>query len=203
MQFPWGSVSAIRPPLNRRLTDLTFRTAFSSACASSSHPVRSTTSSWGKRTGIPFVKVGESTAERRPLLKPVPDALDQLLWKLDIESDPPRLLVNKDAQPTWKEMARSPDFIALVYPEVLRQLLSYTLLIDLWVEDDEDTGWETDWIRFARNVGGLPAPPPPADREGRQGWIDEAVSAFARRHQLKLTWDLNFEEENTDETTPL
>lgn len=194
MQFPWGSVSAIRPPLNRRLTEfdvpdgILFRVRVVQPPGQEHHKLL------GEADGIPFVKVGESTAERRPLLEPVPDALDQLLWKLDTESDPPRLLVNKDAQPTWKEMARSPYFTALVYPEVLRQLLSYTLLIDLWVEVDEDTGWEADWIRFARNVGGLPAPPPAADREGRQGWIDEAVSAFARRHQLKLTWDLNFEE---------
>jgi len=107
MQFPWGTVSAIRPPLNRCLTEfdvpdgILFRVRVVQPPGQEHHKLL------GEADGIPFVKVGESTAERRPLLEPVPDALDQLLWKLDIESDPPRLLVNRDARPTWKEMARS------------------------------------------------------------------------------------------------
>lgn len=195
MQFPWGTVSAIHPPQNRRLTEfdvpdgILFRVRVVQPPGQEHHKLL------GEADGILFIKVGESNAERRPLLEPVPDALDQLLWKLDIESDPPRLLVNRDARPTWKEMARTPHFIALVYPEVLRQLLSYVLITDQWIDDDEETGWQSDWIRFAKLLGGLASPPPPADREGRQTWIDEAVSAFARRHQLKQTWDLNFEEE--------
>ena len=82
----------------------------------------------------------------------MPDALDQQLWKLDFESDPPRLLVNKDAKPSWKEMARSPYFIALVYPEVLRRML--TRAFEDWAEDDEEGGWRADWVRFAKNLGG-------------------------------------------------
>jgi hypothetical protein len=192
MQFAWGTVSAIRPPLNRRLTEfdvpdgVLFRVRVVQPPGAEHHKLL------GEADGIPFIKVGEANAATRPLLEPVPDALDQVLWKLDIESDPPRLLVNKDAQPTWKEMARTSYFTSLVYPEVFRQLLTYTLITDQWSEEDEDSGWEADWVRFARNIGGLATPPPVADREGRQAWIDEAVSAFARRHQLKQAWDLNF-----------
>ena len=196
MQFCWGTVSAIRPTLNRRLTEfdvpdgILFRVRVVQPPGQEHHKLL------GEADGIPFVKLGEDIAQRRPLLEPVPDALDQLLWKLDLESDPPRLLVNRDARPTWKEMARSPQFIALVYPEVLRRLLSSTLIgEDAWTEDDDDSGWKTDWIRFARNLGGLGPPPPATDIEGREAWIEEAVAAFARRHQLRTMWDLNFEDE--------
>ncbi len=196
MQFPWGTVSAIRPSINRRLTEfdvpdgILFRVRVVQPPGQEHHKLL------GEADGIPFVKLGEDIAQRRPLLEPVPDALDQLLWKLDLESDPPKLLVNRDARPTWKEMARSPQFIALVYPEILRRLLSSALVgEDAWTEDDEDDGWKTDWVRFARNLGGLGAPPPPANTEGREAWIEEAVAAFGRRHQLKTMWDLNFEEE--------
>lgn len=118
MQFPWGTVSAIRPSINRRLTEfdvpdgILFRVRVVQPPGQEHHKLL------GEADGIPFVKLGEDIAQRRPLLEPVPDALDQLLWKLDLESDPPKLLVNRDARPTWKEMARSPQFIALVYPEI-------------------------------------------------------------------------------------
>ena len=196
MQFPWGTVSAMRPALNRRLTEfevpdgVLFRVRVVQPPGQEHHKLL------GEADGITFVKIGEATAQRRPLLEPVPDALDQLMWKLDMESDPPKLLVNKDAQPTWKEMARSPYFIALVYPEVMRRLLTTALIEREWSEDEDESGWESDWIRFARNLGGLATPPPASDKEGRSNWIEEAVAAFARRHQLKTMLDLTFEEEN-------
>ena len=112
-----------------------------------------------------------------------------------MEDDPPTLLVNSEAQPTWKEMAQSPQFTSLVYPEVMRRLLTTTLIENEW-GDDEEGGWGTDWVRFARMIGGLPSPPPLADKDGRESWIDEAVAAFARRNQMKTMWDLTFEEES-------
>ena len=145
----------MRPSPNRRLTEfevpdgVLFRVRVVQPPGQEHHKLL------GEADGIPFVKVGEASAQRRPLLEPVPDALDQLMWKIDMESDPPKLLVNKDAQPTWKEMARSPYFIALVYPEVMRRLLTTVLIEKEWSEDEDESGWESDWIRFARNLGGL------------------------------------------------
>ena len=106
----------------------------------------------GEVDAIQPVKAGQADDRRRHLIVPVPDALDQQLWKIDFEHEPPQLLVNRDAQPSWKEMARSPHFIALVYPEVLRRILMRILVEDTWSEDDEDGGWQSDWIRFARNL---------------------------------------------------
>ena len=197
MQFLWGTVSALRPPLNRRLTEfdvpdgILFRVRVVQPPGQEHHKLL------GEADGIPFVRVGEAMGQRRPLIETVPDALDQLLWKLDMDGDPPRLLVNKGARPTWKEMAMSPYFVSLVYPEVLRRLLTHVLIEKEWTEDEEEGSWEADWVRFARNLGGLTVPPPANDTPGREGWIDEAVAAFARRHQLKMTWDLNFEEEES------
>jgi hypothetical protein len=195
MQFPWGTVSAIRPPLNRGLTEFDVPDGILFRVRVVQPPGTEHNKLLGEADGIPFAKLGEDMAQRRPLLEPVPDELDQVLWKLDLESDPPRLLVNKHARPTWKEMASSPYFTALVYPEVLRRLLNTILVDNQWAQDDDD-GWEADWVRFARNLGGLAAPPRPDERDGRLAWIDDAVSAFARRHQLKATWDLNFEDED-------
>ena len=151
----------------------------------------------GEADGIPFVKAGEADDRRRHLLVPVPDALDQQLWKLDLERDPPCLLVNKDAKPSWKEMARRPQFIALVYPEVLRQLLTRALVeADPWTEDDEE----------GELAGGLGAVPlgawaasgrcrrPTSESSAKSG-LRRPWPAFARRHELRGVWDLSCEQE--------
>ena len=196
MQWPWGTVSALRVPVDRRLTEfdvadrVLFRVRVVQPAGQEHHKLL------GEADGIPFVKAGEADDRRRHLLVPVPDALDHQLWKLDLESDPPCLLVNKDAKPSWKEMARSPQFIALVYPEVMRRLLTRALVEeDPWTEDDEEGDWQADWVRFARSLGGLGPVPPPGQREPREEWIEEAVAAFARRHELRGVWDLSCEEE--------
>jgi hypothetical protein len=149
----------------------------------------------GEADGIPFVKAGEEDERRRHLIVPIPDALDQQLWKINFESDPPSLLVNKDAKPSWKEMARSPQFIALVYPEVLRQILKRVLIDEKWSEDDEETGWQTDWMKFARNLGVLGQLPAADLEQDRENWIEEAVGAFCRRLELRMVWDRTFDEE--------
>lgn len=188
MQWAWGTVSALRVPADRRLTEfdvpdgILFRVRVVQPPGQDHHKL------WGEADAIPFVKAGEADDRRRHLLVPVPDALDQQLWKLDFESDPPRLLVNKDAKPTWKEMACSPYFITLVYPEILRRILSQALMSeDGWAEDDEDGGWQADWIKFSKNLGGLG--PVPDLKPDREKWIEEAVAAFCRRLEIRSTWD--------------
>ncbi len=195
MQWAWGTVSALRVPADRRLVEfdvpdgVLFRVRVVQPPGTEHHKLL------GEADGIPFVKAGEADDRRRHLLVPVPDALDQQLWKLDFESEPPRLLVNKDAKPSWKEMARSPQFTALVYPEVLRRVLTRILIEYKWAEDDEESGWQTDWIKFARNLGGLGPVPPSDPAQDRENWIEEAVAAFCRRMEPRSMWDRTFDEE--------
>jgi hypothetical protein len=193
MQWSWGSISAMRVPLNRRLSEfdvpdgVLFRVRVVQPSGPEHHKLL------GEVDQVQPVKAGEADDRRRHLLVPVPDALDQQLWKLNLEAEPPELLVNKDAQPNWKDMAKSPQFVALVYPEVFRRILTKILIEDGWSEDEEDAGWQGDWMRFARNLGGLVAVPSPDQKVDRENWIEEAVAGFARRLQLRTTWDLEFE----------
>ena len=112
-----------------------------------------------------------------------------------MEQEPPQLLVNRDAKPSWKELARSPYFITLVYPEVLRRILLKVLVEDNWSEEDDDSDWGSDWIRFARNLGGLHPVPAPSMKLEREIWVTDAVSAFARRMQLRNLWDKEYQAE--------
>lgn len=195
MQFAWGTVSDMRPTPNRRLTEfdlpdgILFRVRVVQPPGQEHHKLL------GEADGLNFVKVGEASDKRRPLLEPVPDTLGELLWKLDLEHEPPRLLVNIEAKPSWRDLARSQHFLALVYPEVLRRLLTCVLIDEEWVEDDEEQGWQADWVRFARSLGVSLSLSSPDQKQEREAWIDEAVAAFARRHQLRTNLDLTFEEE--------
>ena len=194
MQWTWGTISAMRVPANRLLTEfdvpdgVLFRVRVVLPPGQENHKLA------GEVDGIQPVKAGEADDRRRHLIVPVPDALDQELWKLDLEHEPPQLLVNRDAKPSWKELARSPQFIALVYPEVLRRILAKILIEDDWSEDNEDVDWQSDWIRFARNLGGLPTLPLPGLKQEREMWIDEAVATFARRMRLREIWDRESED---------
>jgi hypothetical protein len=195
MQWAWGTVSALRPPVDRKLSEfdvpdgILFRVRVVQPPGPEHHKLL------GEADGIPFVKAGEANDRRRHLIVPIPEALDQQLWKLNFESDPPSLLVNKDAKPTWKEMARSPQFISLVYPEVLRQMLTRVLVEDRWSEDDEESGWQADWMKFARRLGEVGPVPPPELEQERKSWIEEAVAAFCRRQELRSIWDRTVDEE--------
>lgn len=198
MQFPWGTISNLKPATNRYLDEfdvpegLLFRVRVVQPPGQEHHKLL------GEADGIPFVKAGDSDDYRQPLLEPCPEDLGELLWKLDFESEPPKLYINRNAQPTWKELARSPYFFSLVYPEVLRGLLTHVLIGNEWTEDDDTVEWETAWMHFAKGLGVQWPPPAAADqKEQCTEWIDEAVSAFARRHLFKSKLDLLFEEKNS------
>ena len=198
MQWAWGTVSALRVPADRRLTEfdvpdgVLFRVRVVQPPGVEHHKLL------GEADGIPFVKAGETDDRRQHLLVPVPEELDQQLWRLDFESDPPRLLVNKDAKPSYSDVVRSPHFMALVYPEILRRMLSRALNEndEGWTEDDEEAGWPSDWVRFAKNLGGSGSVPPLGQRADREDWIEGAVTAFCRRLEILSTWDRTHDEED-------
>jgi len=192
MQFSFGTVGAVRPPANRLLTEyavpegLLFRIRVVLPTGSEKHKLL------GEADQIPFVKAGTIDDHRRPIITPESADLDRLLWKLDLEGEIPRLLVNEKTLPTWRDFARNPLFIALVYPEVLRQTLNRALIEDKFTEDDEGdetANWRQDWVAFARQLGGLGPLPNTNETERRLEWIDDAVNSFARRHDLKQLAD--------------
>lgn len=195
MQWSWGTISALRVPASRQLAEFDVPDGVMFRVRVVQPPGQESRKLVGEVDGIQPVKAGEADDRRRHLIVPVPDALDQELWRLDLEKEPPELLVNRDAQPSWKDLALSPYFFTLVYPEVLRRILTKVLVENDWSDDSEESDWESDWIRFARNLGGLPPVPHPGLKLDRSAWIEEAVAAFARKMQLRSVWDREQEQE--------
>lgn len=198
MQWSWGTIAAPRIPASRKLLEFDVPDGVSFRVRVVQPPGNEHHKLLGEVDGIQPVKAGEAEDHRRPLIVPVPDELDQLLWKLDFDRERPTLLVNRAAKPSWRDLAVSPHFVGLVYPEVLRRILEKILLEEEWTDDEEaDGSWQSDWMRFARGLGGLAALPIEHQTQERERWIDDAVAAFARRLQPRSLWDAESEKETS------
>jgi hypothetical protein len=119
----------------------------------------------------------------RPLLRfRSDDGLGQLPWMLDLsDGDPVVVLNNKLGD--WHAAASSEPFVALVYPEVLRQ-------IAVWIGTsvaggDDVEGPLADWVGFARQIGHDPMTlGQDADDDAIRAWANLVASRFAAEHQL-------------------
>jgi len=128
----------------------------------------------------------------RPIAPPAPQGGLSLLpidwgdfeghtWKLEIDDETgPLLKVSRTLVPDREAFVGSREFVSLVLPVVLRQVLERALL---QAADDEDEGWAADWLRLAQ---GLPDAGPPPERgagewlsDEEEDWIDDAVESFA------------------------
>src|SRR5437870_3156660 len=85
MQWPWGTFSAMRVPVNRQLTEFDVLDGVMFRIRVVLPPGQESRKLVGEVDGIQPVKAGEADDRRRHLIVPVPDALDQELWKLDLE----------------------------------------------------------------------------------------------------------------------
>ena len=111
------------------------------------------------------------------------DTLGQEVYRLNFD-DGIVLLIN-DRIEQWREVSRDPEFMALVYPAVLRMVLSRILLNKEQSEDDNEEDWPEQWIEFATGHLGMEEPPQ-MESEGIESvsqWIDRAVASFGYRNR--------------------
>ena len=120
----------------------------------------------------------------------VPKELGEELWRLEFEPEP-QLLISKSATSDWNQLALSPLFQGLVYPEALRLILS-TIMANGLRDIEEDGDWQSKWLRFAKLLPNVsPELPNDDDEEGTDQWIEDAVIAFSK----KLLFKQRFSEE--------
>lgn len=109
--------------------------------------------------------------------------LGDRVWRLDL-TDSPVLELNNRVEGIADAARVGGSFVGLVFPEVVRGVLSHILFV--LREDDptaDDSEWTSQWLRYALalpDVGALPEQD--ADREE---WIDQAVHAFCRARQAR------------------
>jgi len=185
MRFDFGSVSLVAPPRSTWLEEfdpvdgVLFRVKVLGTAGEHGRIL-------GEADGIRPSDPSAAESDNEPLLIPRGADLGEEVWRLNIDegSMPPELLVNRSLG-DWQAVARSPQFVWLVYPEVLRRILRAVLDGDTL--DPEDTeSWRARWVRFASTLPGVSAPPGEgSDLTLRENWVDDAVQSFCRVHRFR------------------
>ena len=180
MRFDFGTASVPAPPANRSLDDfesadeVLFRVKVTAASGAAGILL-------GEADAIRPREPDERPDRRLPLLPPVPEDLDEEVWRVDFEGGT-YLHVSKHLT-DWKQTVRSTVFRALVYPAAMRQILERILLIEGVTAPDDSGDWRSRWLRFASDLPG--SSPVPRVKEQFEDWIENAVAAFARQFALR------------------
>lgn len=193
MRFPCGTVGALICSDNQTLKqfesteDVLFRVKVVAACGNAGIIL-------GEADQIRPSTEEQRSENREPLLPVHYDpGLRDLPFRLSFEGEKPVILINGTI-PGRESFGSSTEFLALVFPQILREILTRVLLIEQWefdsteglTPDYEDDDWRNQWLRFSLNIPGVTNIPPP-DEKGEQeriSWIDDTVAAFARRLQV-------------------
>jgi hypothetical protein len=184
MRFDFGQVGAITPTADRYLSQfdspdgIKFRVKVT--------PDGDIHTLLAEADAIQLARPDQQEGERTPLLPVKPQKLGDEIYRLDFSGQDgrPLLLINSDAG-NYADIGRSPAFVSLVYPSVLREILIRVLLIEKHDDDANPNDWQSQWVRFASLHAGLGDLPPTDDVDERGQWIEKAVSAFAKQLQAR------------------
>lgn len=177
-RFEFGTIDSIQAPRDARLSEFD-----SLAGVLFRVKVIATGDHGGRLLGTADALHPSSSLEdagQRSFVVVRPADLGDLIWRLEFDEDQAILLVNRRLG-DHHDFLRRKEVIALVFPEVLRQLLLEA--IDR-PADEEDIGhWTTQAKLLGERLATRPAPQHD-DEEAVDEWAVEAVKAFARRHRL-------------------
>lgn len=182
MRFSFGQVGAITPAKDRRLSE--FDTAEGVKFRVKVTPHSDIHILLAEADQITLSSSEQAEGERKPLLPVKPQKLDDQIYRVDFSGGAPILLINKECG-NYADIGRSPAFMALAYPSVFREILNRVLLIEKHEDDANPDLWQSRWVKFASLFPGLGELPLPDDTDGRNDWIDDAVSAFAKKLQAR------------------
>ncbi len=124
------------------------------------------------------IDAADADEDRESLLPVAPSDLGEDVWQVVFESAGPMLLFNRHL-PDWRSFAAEHRVRCLVYPAVMRQVLTRILIIDDWVDLEDKDDWRTKWLIFAHSFDGVADLPEAPNIVDKQAWIDDAVTAFS------------------------
>jgi hypothetical protein len=138
----------------------------------------------------------EELSSRQSLLPVDFTDLGDQVWRLEL-SDWPVLELNSRID-AIAEVARSGDsFLALVYPEVVRRILTEIVLEqELTDPGFDDTEWTSLWLRYVCALPGVKLPPEGVSEQARalrEEWIEEAVQAFCRARHARRRFEVEIQ----------
>lgn len=177
MRFDFGTVGNVKSEDDRTLSEIDNREAIyfrvkvvdpsgehGKILAEVDGIIPNSSDGHGARVGILEVKFEENLGSQP--------------WTLDLsEAAMPVLVVNKRLGS--KEYVRSDDtFFSLVYPAVVREVLTRIIAIDGYDYDPDDDQWKQQWLYFVCSLPDVGLPPAGNEADAQYEWIDTAVRAF-------------------------
>jgi len=120
--------------------------------------------------------------KRITLLPTLSGDVGQQLWQVDFPTTGPELVFS-DRLGDWKTFAADPLVKSLIYPSILRTVLTKAVIIEEWPEEDDDT-WQGQWLQFAGGFADWDELGVDSPMEDRERWIDDVVAAFSRKAGL-------------------
>lgn len=126
------------------------------------------------------IDAADADEDRESLLPVAPADIGEDVWQVGFESAGPMLLFNRNLT-DWRSFAAEHRVSCLVYPAVMRQVLTQILIIEDWVDLEDKDDWRTKWLIFAHSFDGVTDLPEAPSLADKQAWIDDAVTAFSAR----------------------
>jgi len=132
-------------------------------------------------SAVIYPKSHGDKSSKKTILPILQSDLDDEIYRVDFSGDRPVLLINKNAGDK-NSIAKSPFFRSLVYPSVLREILTRILIINEYDDpDDDDAGWQAKWLEFGSLMPGMSENPKISEDEFVLiKWIENVVSSFAK-----------------------
>lgn len=140
------------------------------------------------RDSITPVVYGENGKKKKSILPVHPCNLGSVPWDLDWEDESrPILRINiriAEERDVTAIVRKDPDFAALVFPEVIRQVLTRLVTNDSGGDDEDDPN---PWLVFAKSLYPLDAPIDDDSSDFNKdvdNWVNGVVQSFCERMQL-------------------
>jgi hypothetical protein len=127
----------------------------------------------------------ETEKDRFPLLPVRSATLGSEVWAIDFpesSQDRPVLLVNVEVGDRTA-LVRSPGFMSLAWPSIVREILKQILVVDGQSDLDDDGDWHCLWLQFGKSLHPSSANPPDKPDDASE-WIGEVVKAFCEKYKL-------------------
>ena len=131
------------------------------------------------RDGI-RLHASDADEDRESILPVAPAELGEEFWRVEFGNSGPTLAFNNRLE-DWKSFAADPRVRSLVYPAVLRIVLTRILVVDDWVDLEDRDDWRSRWLLFTRSIPGVEDLAESTAMPDRIAWIDDAIAAFTVR----------------------
>lgn len=197
MRFPFGTVENIIIPENRSLSGFNpgetprFRVKVVDRSAGLGKIVASADKI--------FPNLGDTPATERDFLLPVEhNDLGDQVWRLELKEDGPVLELNSLIE-NLRLSARSDGiFLSLVYPEVVRRVLTEILIGEKQNDPDcDEDDWQSQWLKYALSFPGIDDPPSvTSSLAEKEEWIEDIVNAFCNKWKVRE----KFSQSNSEES---